>query len=292
MEEISAPICLLVVIGTAIFSFRAFSRPYLIERFLFDIEGILKYKQYYRIVTGALLHGSMPHLLFNMFSLFSFGSAIEEVCGPLQFLVIYLAGIVGGSLLALIVHRKHQYRALGASGGVCGVIFACIFLLPGISVQMFFVPIDIPSHVFAVLFIIFSFLALRGQIGNIGHDAHLGGAIIGLLTATAMYPWIIKEQPELYAGVMALSCGGLLWLYVSPLYLKKERFKPINFSRSEQPKTQTEPKAKSESKSEQKDEDILNSLLQKVSEKGIHSLTYIERQKLERISKKRKAQQQ
>ncbi len=284
MQEITAPICILVIVATGIFSFRAFTMPILIDRFLFDIEAILRYKQYYRIVTSALLHGGWGHLLFNMFSLYSFGSAIEESYGPIPFLIIYLTGIVGGSLLALIIHRNHQYRALGASGGVCGVIFASVFMFEGMSVQFFFVPVPIPAHIFAICFIVFSFFALRGGLGNIGHDAHLGGAMIGLLAAAAMYPAIVFAQPKLFAAVMGLSATGLIWMYMSPLHSKNTAYTVIN-PNANRKKKKTEPTIEPDPT----DEEVLNKLLEKVSEHGIHSLTYVERQKLERISKKRES---
>jgi membrane associated rhomboid family serine protease len=152
-----------------------------------------------------------------MYSLYSFGSAIELYFGPGAFLATYLAGIIGGNLLALLLHRNEDYYALGASGGVCGIIFACIFLLPGSSVQLFFVPIDIPAYIYAIGFMLFSYYGIRAQRGNIGHDAHLGGAIIGLLTATALHPSIIRQNPVLYPVVMSLAVLLLVILNVGPL---------------------------------------------------------------------------
>ena len=172
-----AIVCLAIIIGTAIFSFRAFSNPELVRKYLFDSQAILVDKEYYRLFSSAVLHGSLMHLAFNMYALYSFGSAIELSCGWGKFLIIYIAGILGGNILALILHRNHEYRALGASGGVCGVIYACIFLMPDSSVQFMFIPFDIPAHIFAVVYLAFTIIGIRSQAGNIGHDAHLGGAI-------------------------------------------------------------------------------------------------------------------
>jgi membrane associated rhomboid family serine protease len=152
-----------------------------------------------------------------MYSLYSFGAAVELFFGPGTFLAIYLASIVGGNLLALLLHRNEDYYALGASGGVCGVIFACIFLVPGSSVQLFFIPVNIPAYVYAVLFMLFSYYGIRAQRGNIGHDAHLGGAIIGLLTATALQPSIIRQNPVLYPVVMSLAILLFVLLNVGPV---------------------------------------------------------------------------
>ena len=198
----------------------------------------------------------------------------------------YWLGIIGGSLLSLILHRNHEYRALGASGGVCGIIFACIFLLPGSSVYMFPFPFAIPAHIFAILFIVGSYIGLRGRLGNIGHDAHLGGAIVSLLVTTAMYPYIIRENPILYPGVLVMAVAILLLLYINPLHLPQAatRFK------MHMPEKKKQKKEESKIDEEPTDEEVLNQLLEKVSKSSIHSLNYVERQKLEMITKRKKQQ--
>jgi hypothetical protein len=181
--------------------------------------------------------------------------------------------------LSLALHRNHEYRALGASGGVCGIIFACIFLLPGSSVYIFFIPFPIPAYIFAIAFIAYSYFGLRHQADNIGHDAHLGGAIIGLAVTTAMHPHIINDNPILYPVVMGFAAVLFLSLYLYPLYMKHNSFEEIKDT-VKNLKNHTQP-------DDENDEEILNRLLDKVSEHGIQSLTYIERQHLERISKRR-----
>src|SRR6185295_16048982 len=119
------------------------------------------------------------HLVMNMISLYLFGGMMESFLGPGKFLLIYFASIVGGSLLSLWLHRNHDYRALGASGGVCGMIFSFIALFPGGTILAhFFFPM--PAWVYGILFLIGSFVRMRRHADNIGHDAHIGGAVIGL----------------------------------------------------------------------------------------------------------------
>ncbi len=129
---------LVVIAVTVYFSYRGFTDKSWLNRHLFSTQSILRDRQYYRLISSGAVHADWVHLIFNMFSLYSFGSAVELIFGPVTFLATYLAGIVGGNILALLLHRKEDYRALGASGGVCGVIFACIFLLPGSSVHALF----------------------------------------------------------------------------------------------------------------------------------------------------------
>src|SRR3954469_10647660 len=113
----------LIIGATVWISIVGFKNPTFEEGLIFCPEFILADKQYYRLVSSAFLHADWRHLAFNMFSLYAFGVHLEADYGPLTFLAIYFASIVGGSLLALWLHRHHVYRAYGASGGVCGIIF-------------------------------------------------------------------------------------------------------------------------------------------------------------------------
>jgi len=235
------------------------------------------------MVTSGFLHGDFMHLLFNMFSFYSFGNYLELYFGWHYIGLIYFSAILGGSVLSLFLQRDHEYRALGASGGVCGIIFAWIFLLPGGGVMIFPIPISIPSSVYAVVFILVSFFGMRRQADNIGHDAHIGGAIIGLLTATALEPGIVRESPVLYGMVMGIS--GVL-LLVS-LRLRKGagwgRLGKLSWRQASD-----EVKFRRTAQKQRADEETLERLLDKVHEKGLHSLSKGERKQLEEIGERKK----
>ena len=202
----------LIVVITGLVSWMGFQRPGLVDRYLFDRERIVRDGQWYRAVTSAFFHADWGHLAFNLISFYSFAQGIERLYGGGILLVIYFASILGGSALSFWLHRGESYRALGASGGVCGVIYASIFLLPGSSVYMFFVPFPIPASVYAVLFLIVSIWGIKSRFGNIGHDAHLGGALVGLLVTSLIYPQIIQAQPILYATILLISLALMVWL--------------------------------------------------------------------------------
>ncbi|MDT8389913.1 MAG: rhomboid family intramembrane serine protease [Lentisphaeria bacterium] len=207
-------IATLAVLGiTTYVSHRAFHNRGMLDAFIFSPAHIIRNKDYHRLITSGLIHADWPHLLFNMFSLYSFGSAIEFAFAPHVFLLIYTSSILGGNLLSLYLHRHHDYRALGASGGVCGVIFAAIFLLPGGGVMIFPVPFVLPSWLFAILFVLVSFFGMRKQSGRIGHDAHLGGALCGLAVATMIRPGIIAQSPLLYLAVVGITGTLILYSY-------------------------------------------------------------------------------
>jgi hypothetical protein len=210
-----------------------------------------------------------------MLSLYLFGRAIEFSLGAGRFLLIYFAAILGGSLLSLWIHRHHDYRAYGASGGVCGMIFSYILLFPGSSIMMFLV--FIPAWLYAILFLVGSFFALKRQRDSVGHDAHLGGAIIGLWTTAALEPWIVLLQPKMFTTISVLSV--LLFLYVlkNPLFLPISGFLPDWAGAAS--KRDPVPKYKREAAE-------LDAVLEKVSQSGVESLTAEEQAVLRSASEK------
>jgi len=274
----TATIAVLVITGLA--SFFAFQRPDIRDKWVFNPRAILADKEYYRMYTSGLIHADWMHFIFNAISFYSFAAAIERVYGPKVMLLIYGCSILGGSLLSLIIHRHHEYRALGASGGVCGIIFASIFLLPGTAINLFFIPVGIPAYIYAVIFLVGSFFAHRKQLGNIGHDAHLGGAIVGLLVATALYPNMISAAPGMFATVLGLSLMILVTLIFIPDYSTTRRFfekdEPMGGERA---RRYRENANRNEKVAE------LDGLLDKVAKKGVKSLSDSEREKMERLSK-------
>jgi membrane associated rhomboid family serine protease len=216
MNETLAPANTLIIVVTVLVSLGGLRSAEFLGKYLFAPRPILDHGEYYRLITSGFLHAGWAHLFFNMYSLYSFGAPVERALGAADFIAIYFAGIVGGNLVSLFLHRGDDYyRALGASGGVCGIIFAAIFLMPGGMVYVFPIPVAIPSPVYAILFIAISFFGIRSGMGRIGHDAHLGGAIIGLLVATAIAPDIVSRSRNLYAIVMGISCVLFVYLYLA-----------------------------------------------------------------------------
>jgi membrane associated rhomboid family serine protease len=157
--------------------------------FFFSPSEVSEGRNYEGMLLSHFAHGDSGHLLFNMLTLYSFGPVVEEGLGALDMLLIYVsAGIVS----TLIVYYRHRadprYRALGASDSVTGIIFAAIVLLPGTSIYFFFVPVAIPAPLFAVGYIVLSTYLMRRGGGHIGHEAHIAGAISGLLLAGLLSP--------------------------------------------------------------------------------------------------------
>jgi membrane associated rhomboid family serine protease len=275
-----APATVIVLVITGLATLIAFQVPGLLEKWIFNPRAILQEKEYHRLYTCGLIHANWMHFAFNAFSFYSFARGIEMRYGPSTMLFIYGCSILGGSLLSLVIHRNHEYRALGASGGVCGIIFASIFLLPGISISMFFIPVGIPAYLYAVLFLVFSFFAHSRQVGRIGHDAHLGGAIVGLLVATALYPKLVLAEPGMFAGVLGLSLVILLALIFIPLRRRNPELREWEMPSGDERERRYLENSGRNARAEELDE-----LLGKVSRDGMQSLSNMQRKRLEQLSK-------
>jgi membrane associated rhomboid family serine protease len=269
----------LVILLTCGFSWAGFRLRGFEEKYIFWPQAILGGRQYYRLLTSGFLHADGAHLGMNMLSLYFFGPGIERRWGGLQFLAVYFAAIVGGNLLSLLAHRHHDYRSYGASGGVAGIILASIFLFPGGSIYFFLVPVGIPSWLYAVAFLAASFYGMKNQIGQIGHDAHLGGALVGLYTAAAMHPGIIRASPRLFA---VISIGTILLL----VYLaKKSLFPPLGSLSFPKRERRAGDPGLPEHKRTERD---IDAILAKISQQGMESLTPEEQALLRETSDKYK----
>lgn len=281
--DLQSPATLIILAVTAVVSIVAFRNRRLWERLMLKPREILADKQYERLLTSGFVHGDGFHLAFNAYSLLACGRDIEAIYGIRTLLLVYFSSILGGSLLSLFIHRHHDYRALGASGGVCGLLFASIFLLPGGSIHLFFIPIGIPAYLFAVLFLVFSFVMMRRGKDNIGHDAHIGGAIVGLLVATAMYPEMMTANPAMYAAVIVLSTLILVVTIFDPLHLLEKGMSVVRDG--DPPKGSERFQRYDDARKRNAKLAEIDRLLDKVSAQGIHSLSRAEREKLDQLSK-------
>lgn len=214
MDFANSPVTLIIILATVLVSLGGFSNPSLTRAYLLDTQAILRGGEHVRLITSGFLHSDWNHLLFNMISFFFFAPNLEAIPGNgvALLLAVYMGSILGGNLLALLLHRSESYFALGASGGVCGVIFAAILLYPGISVFFFFIPIPIPGWLFALLYVGFTIYGAKVKRDNIGHDAHLGGALFGLVIAALFYPFAATSQPLLFGAILLGGIGGIIYL--------------------------------------------------------------------------------
>lgn len=144
---------------------------------------------WYELLTSGFLHVNLGHLFVNMFTLFFFGSAMEQTLGPFYFGGLYLSALVISGIPSLIKYRNNpNYATLGASGAVGAVLFAFIFLYPMEDIMLLIIPIPIPAFVFGVLYLIYSMYESKQERGKVNHEAHLSGAIWGILYLVIFVP--------------------------------------------------------------------------------------------------------
>ncbi|MGK0380008.1 MAG: membrane associated rhomboid family serine protease [Patiriisocius sp.] len=187
MLQGSNPIVLLIIIANVLFSMKGFDDYSFLDKYKFQVGKVVG-KEKIRMLTSGFLHVDWMHLGFNMYALYVFGDIIATILGAIPFLIIYLGSLVAGSLYTLYYHKKEPYySAVGASGAVSGIIYSSILLFPDMQLLLFFA-IPIPGYVFGVGYLLYSIYGMKKQLGNIGHAAHLGGAIGGFVLTLALKP--------------------------------------------------------------------------------------------------------
>lgn len=182
---------------TAVVSIAAFQNPELINRFIFYPSQIDRKREYWRFITHGFIHADWMHLFMNMFTLFFFGREIERAFyevyrNAYAYPLLYLTALVVSSIPSFFKHREnYYYRSLGASGAVAAVIFSCIIFEPWLPIYVYF--IKIPGILFAVGYTFYSSYMSDKGMDNIGHDAHLHGALFGLAFPLVTKPQLIHQ---------------------------------------------------------------------------------------------------
>lgn len=187
----------IIIIGiTFLISFLSLNNIELFDKLKFNAYDAKHSNQWYRFFTYGFVHAGWMHLFINMLVLYSFGNIVEtyfKFYFPLKYILFYLLLYVGGLLLSIIpAFGKNKndvfYNAVGASGAVAAVLFSSIILYPTGKIFLFFIPIGIPSPIFGVLYVAYEYYMSKKAKDNIGHDAHLWGAIFGIVFTIAIRP--------------------------------------------------------------------------------------------------------
>jgi membrane associated rhomboid family serine protease len=183
---------LLLVVNVLVSGYALYGDQGLLDRLSFRPRQIVRDREYYRLVTAGFVHGGLGHLAVNMLTLYFFGPYLEAVLGSFRFLVVYLGAELTAHAVTLWRHRDTPgYAAVGASGAISGVVFAFCLFRPFELLYVFFA-LPIPAWLFAILFVGVSVAAMRSEKGGIGggiaHEAHIGGALGGLVLTMIVQP--------------------------------------------------------------------------------------------------------
>lgn len=268
----------IILLLTGLMTYKGLRDSRFFEERTFTVDPILINGEYRRLLTSGFLHVGWIHFAFNMIALLSFSSSLEVVYSFWKFAVLYFSSLIGGNLLALYLHRQHgDYSAVGASGAVSGVLLSYIVLFPTEDIGLVLIPIEFKSWIFGLLFVVISIFGIKKQNDSIGHEAHLGGGIIGTLLTPLLAPSYLTVHWWIMAMILIPSILFLLLVIRNPAVLMIREYwgEHIQDVKS----TLTPSKTKMDPVRE------LDQLLDKIRQQGIDSLSKKEKERLEELSK-------
>lgn len=202
----------IIIVANVIITYKGLDDYSFFERYKFNVGGIKRGEQF-RMFSSGFLHVDTTHLLFNMLTLYFFADRVIYFIGEFNFLIVYVGSLILGSLLSLYFHKnEYHYSAVGASGAVTGVLYAAILLDPNQGIYMMFIPIEIPAYIFGIVYLLYSIYGMKKRIGNIGHDAHFGGAVGGYAITLILMPSLF-ETNLLMVGLLAIPIIILLVMH-------------------------------------------------------------------------------
>lgn len=187
---------LLIIAVTFIVSYFAFQHQELLFKYDFNPYQIVHRNQWYRLVTHAFLHADWTHLIVNMLVFWPFADVASYYFeflfsqnATLLLLGLYFGGVVVSCIYSLIKQKdNYNYSAIGASGGVAAVTFACILFDP-LGKILFFGVIPIPGILFGIIYLAYSYYMGKRGMDNVAHDAHFYGAVFGFI-----YPILFRPD--------------------------------------------------------------------------------------------------
>jgi membrane associated rhomboid family serine protease len=186
----------IIIFITAAVSVFALNNEAWFAKLKFNAYDAKHSNHWYRFFTYGFLHAGYVHLFINMLVLYSFGVIVEAYFGlyfpgksGFYFILLYVGGLILSIIPAFGKYKNDVfYNAVGASGAVSAVVFSSIILYPAGKIFLFFIPLPIPAPVFGVLYVAYEYYMAKKGRDNIGHDAHLWGAVFGVVFTLALKP--------------------------------------------------------------------------------------------------------
>jgi membrane associated rhomboid family serine protease len=192
-------ITLLIIGITSVISLVAlYGVPQILEEGILRPYYTVREKRWYQLITSGLLHANLGHLFVNMLTLYFFGTVMERTLGPGAYILLYVSALLVSGLPSMIKYKDNpEYATLGASGAVESVLFAFILIYPLESLYLMFIPIPIPAFLFGILYLLYSMYASKQEVGKINHEAHIAGAVYGLVFMALAQPQVLQQLYKL-----------------------------------------------------------------------------------------------
>ena len=191
---LTPPLIVILLAAIVFTSYRALKNPLLFNRLKFNVNAVQN-GEYYRLLTAGFIHVDYNHLFFNGFTLFIFGGNALYGLGSVNFIILYLISLLLGNGLAYYYHKSNPYyTAVGASGAIMGIVYSSILMFPDMQLAIIFFPIPFPAYIFGVGYLIYTLFGIKSQNDGIGHTAHFGGAIGGIICTLVFDPFVFEKS--------------------------------------------------------------------------------------------------
>ena len=211
------PLVGIFIIGLNILlTYTGFKNDVFFKKYRFHI-GSIKAGDFFRLLSSGFLHVNTTHLLFNMFTFYFFVNIVVGVLGTPAFLVLFIGSLLVGNIFTYYFnYNEPSYCAVGASGAVTGILFSALLLYPDIELMLFLIPIPIPGYLFGIGYLLYTLYGMKVQNDTIGHTAHFGGAVGGIIITLVFMPGVI------YSSVLMLSILCLT-VFIAGVLLYRQR---------------------------------------------------------------------
>jgi membrane associated rhomboid family serine protease len=272
-------IALGLILLTTICTAYGIQYPVYVHQFGFRVAPIIDQLDHKRLLTSGFLHTSWLHFSLNMVVLYFFAAQLTAIYSASEILVIYIGSLLAGNALCLAIKKNDKdYAMVGASGAVCGFIFACIAALPELTFSIFALPVTIPTWSVGVAYFLLTLLGSLYRNNSLSHETHLGGGIAGMVIALIIYPEALMIN-NIAIGIIIIPTSIFLTLLFNKQDFSKRVHEPATIYDTV---TVTYNKRQPSSHSQEQE---INQLLEKIFHNGIDSLSKRERTKLDTFAK-------
>jgi len=189
---------LMIAIGAI--TYYAWQRQDIHRKLMLNTYATFHQKQLGRLITSGFVHNNGIHLFMNLFTLYFFGGAVENIfnlyfgsSGDFLYIILFLSAVVIANLPTLFKYKDNpNYNSLGASGGVSALVMAFILFDPLQDLCLYGI-LCLPGYMLGALFIVYSIIMGKRGGDNINHDAHLFGALYGIVFILLLKPSTLTE---------------------------------------------------------------------------------------------------